>query len=172
MSAAIRAASAAARATIAARILKTTKPWPQGYGLGRSFSNCFEMGDGDEVVRILAERMLRDPALAEGIRTHYTQAPIACLYSPVPNRPYTVILMCNEWEDFSIYLVEAPTPERAIIEAVAQAFGYECKYMGASMAAADLRDGTIVVTDASVLPGHHPSVFNSSQQLPLTLASM
>ena len=45
MSAATKAKSARARATIAIRMLKTVKH------LGRSFDDCFEMQDGEEVIR-------------------------------------------------------------------------------------------------------------------------
>ena len=58
-----RVKSARARATVAARLLKTVKPWPRGYGLGRSFDDCFEMGDGGEVKRLLLEKAKTDPEL-------------------------------------------------------------------------------------------------------------
>jgi len=72
MSAAIRAKTARARAGIAARMIKTIKPWPQGWGLGcnRKFDDCFEMGDGREVVRHLKAMALVDPELRAGMRIH------------------------------------------------------------------------------------------------------
>jgi hypothetical protein len=71
MSAAIDAKSAKARATIAIRLLKTLKPWPQGYGCSgsREFSNCLGMGDVDEVCRIILERAKTDDVLAAAIHT-------------------------------------------------------------------------------------------------------
>lgn len=48
MSMATKATSARARAAIAAKIIK------RGYKLGRGFDDCFEMGDGGEVFKILA----------------------------------------------------------------------------------------------------------------------
>jgi hypothetical protein len=59
MSAATRAKSAHARATIAIRMLKTQK------SLSRSFDDCFEMFDGDDVVREIRRRSLEDSALVE-----------------------------------------------------------------------------------------------------------
>ena len=59
MSAATRAKSARARATIAIRMLKTQK------SLSRSFDDCLEMGDGSEVVREIRRRSLEDPSLVE-----------------------------------------------------------------------------------------------------------
>lgn len=53
-------------------MIKTIKPWPQGWGLGcnRNFDNCFEMGDGHEVARHLKLMALNDPELREGMRIH------------------------------------------------------------------------------------------------------
>lgn len=64
MSAAIRAKTASARATIAARILKHNRT------LGRSFDDCFEMFDGKEVKRILLTRASTDPELIKALRAH------------------------------------------------------------------------------------------------------
>ncbi len=47
MTAAIRATTANERATIAAAYIR------RGATNSRGFDNCFEMGDGDEVIRIL-----------------------------------------------------------------------------------------------------------------------
>ena len=62
MSAAIRAKSARARANIACRFIRA------GSTSGRAFSDCFEMGDGDEVLTIIIERAKRDTALLERVR--------------------------------------------------------------------------------------------------------
>jgi len=70
MSAAIKAKSARARASIAARLIRRTKPWPTGYGLGRRFDDCFEMGDGHEVFRLLKEKAKADPSLVNAARIH------------------------------------------------------------------------------------------------------
>jgi len=71
MSAAINAKSAGARATIAANLLKTTKTYSEGgHGLCRSFDDCFEMCDGDEVFEILCTRALSDAALVAGMERH------------------------------------------------------------------------------------------------------
>ena len=58
MSAATKARSARARATIAIRMLKTVRH------LGRAFDDCFEMYDGDEVVRWILDKAKTDPELA------------------------------------------------------------------------------------------------------------
>jgi hypothetical protein len=58
MSTATKATSARARAMIAANIIK------RGYHLGRSFDDCFEMGDGNEVFMILARKAQNDWYLA------------------------------------------------------------------------------------------------------------
>lgn len=70
MSAATRAKTAKARATIAIRLLKTAKPYPCGYGLGRNFDDCFEMGDGDEVYRVVITRALTDTDLVSAMQRH------------------------------------------------------------------------------------------------------
>ena len=70
MSAATQAKSARARAGIAARLFKTVKPWPNGFGLGRNFDDCFEMNDGAEVKRILFEKMRQDPDLVSAMVAH------------------------------------------------------------------------------------------------------
>jgi hypothetical protein len=61
MSEAIRAKSANARATIAIRKIKAP------YELGRSFSDCFEMNDGDEVMREIQRRALTDARLVQAV---------------------------------------------------------------------------------------------------------
>ena len=61
MSMATNAKSAKARATIAANMLK--KNWT----FGRSFDDCFEMGDGDQVMNYLIEKTKRDKTLANNI---------------------------------------------------------------------------------------------------------
>lgn len=63
MSAATRAKSARQRASIAIRKLETTKG-----DLGRSFDDCFEMGDGREVVRIIVEKARKDVVLESILR--------------------------------------------------------------------------------------------------------
>jgi hypothetical protein len=74
MSAAINARSAKSRACVAARLLKTVKPWPTGYGMRRNFDDCFEMGDGGEVFRLLILRAANEPDLLAAIVTHgYTE---------------------------------------------------------------------------------------------------
>jgi hypothetical protein len=59
--------TAQARATIAARLIKTTKPYPQGYGLGRSFDDCFEMGDGRDVYCLLLLKAETDMELLKAM---------------------------------------------------------------------------------------------------------
>lgn len=54
MSEATRTTSARERATIAARYIR------RGRTNGRAFDDCFEMGDGDAVVRALLERVPKD----------------------------------------------------------------------------------------------------------------
>ena len=75
MSEALRAKSAGERATIAANLLKGTKE--RNKDLGREFDDCFEMGDGDEVMRILIERAKDDLALRIAVRRHWQTAPNA-----------------------------------------------------------------------------------------------
>ena len=65
MSAATRAKTARERANIAIRMLKST---PEHRSFGRAFDDCFEMNDGDEVARIIAERAKADPALLAILR--------------------------------------------------------------------------------------------------------
>lgn len=61
-----RVKSAGARATIAARMIKTYKV------LGRSFDDCFEMGDGSEVKRLLIEKAKKDMGLLRAmLYDHY-----------------------------------------------------------------------------------------------------
>lgn len=62
------AKSAKARATIAARLLKTVS------NLGRSFDDCFEMGDGGEVKRLLIEKAKSDAELLYAFRYRHLQA--------------------------------------------------------------------------------------------------
>lgn len=73
MSAATRATNARQRASIAARLYKTTKPWPVGFGLGRNFDDCFEMGDGDEVRRLLFAKARKDVGLRAAMAVHNDQ---------------------------------------------------------------------------------------------------
>ena len=58
MSAAILAKTSEERAIIAIRIMKYNKD-----PFTRELDNCFEMGDGDEVISIIKERAKRDPML-------------------------------------------------------------------------------------------------------------
>jgi len=60
--------SAQARANIAARLIKTIQPWPRGYGLGRSFDDCFEMGDGSDVKALLLEKAKTDSELFDAMK--------------------------------------------------------------------------------------------------------
>lgn len=70
MSLATRAKSAKARAAIAARIIKRTKR-----DFGRNMDDCFEMGDGDEVVALLKARAHTDMTLLYAMAfTHENQA--------------------------------------------------------------------------------------------------
>ena len=73
MSEVIRAKSAAERATIAANLLKGTKE--RNKDLGREFDDCFEMGDEDEVLRLLIEHAKDDLALRIAVRRHWQTAP-------------------------------------------------------------------------------------------------
>ena len=59
MSEAIRAKTARARAGIAARMLR------KGRTDCRAFSDCFEMGDGDQVMAYLLAMAIDDPELIE-----------------------------------------------------------------------------------------------------------
>ena len=59
MSRATECRTAAGRASEAIRQIKTRREF------GRSFDDCFEMGDGDEVVRIIRARAASDPQLTE-----------------------------------------------------------------------------------------------------------
>lgn len=58
MSQAIRAKTAKERANIALRMMKTYKDLNR-----RTFGDCFEMGDGDEVKRIIVEKVKANPFL-------------------------------------------------------------------------------------------------------------
>ena len=62
MSAAIRAKSAKERATIAAGFIR------RGNTQSRAFDDCFEMGDGTQVVIYLLAKAITDPAVAEYAR--------------------------------------------------------------------------------------------------------
>lgn len=62
MSAAIRATTARERANIAARFIRGCSTD------GRAFSDCFEMGDGDEVLRLLLEKGDRNLAFMAQLR--------------------------------------------------------------------------------------------------------
>ncbi len=57
MSRAIDAKSTSARATIAIRKMKAHQT------SARSFSDCFEMGDGDDVIREILRRAETDPEI-------------------------------------------------------------------------------------------------------------
>jgi hypothetical protein len=70
---ATRAQTAAERATIAANLLKGVKE--RNEDLGRPFDDCFEMGDADEVMRILMERATDDLALRIAVRRNWQTAP-------------------------------------------------------------------------------------------------
>lgn len=61
MSAAIRAKSAKARATIAIALIKA------GRTDSRGFSDCFKMRDGDDVIREIVRRAVDDPKIREWI---------------------------------------------------------------------------------------------------------
>ncbi len=59
------------RAEIAIDLLKTTKPWREGgKGLSRGFDDCFEMGDGDDVYRIVITKAAHHPSLLSAIERH------------------------------------------------------------------------------------------------------
>jgi hypothetical protein len=75
MSAAIRAKSARARATIARNIYVRNKSGE----FGRARDHCFEMGDGDEVARLLAERVKTDHVFRAAILRHWHSAPLLVL---------------------------------------------------------------------------------------------
>jgi hypothetical protein len=74
----IKSKTARGRAGAAARMLKHTKvPHERGYrwGLGRRFDDCFEMGDGAEVKRLLIEKAKSDPVLLNAFRRHSHHIP-------------------------------------------------------------------------------------------------
>jgi hypothetical protein len=73
MSEAIRAKTTAERARIAANLLKGTTE--RNADLGRPFDDCFEMGDADEVMRILIDLARDDIALRIAVRRHWQTAP-------------------------------------------------------------------------------------------------
>jgi len=62
MSMATKAKSAKARANIAVRMIK------QQNNFGRPFDDCFEMGDGNQVMECLIEKIKNDRELAYNIR--------------------------------------------------------------------------------------------------------
>ena len=62
--------TARARASIASRLILAVKAWPHGYGLGRSFDSCFEMGDGEEVHRLLILKAAGDDKLIRAMQRH------------------------------------------------------------------------------------------------------
>lgn len=62
MSMAIRVKNARQRASIAINMLKKNKSF------SRKFDDCFEMGDGDEVMNVIIERAGKDFWLAMAIR--------------------------------------------------------------------------------------------------------
>ena len=64
MSAAISATTARERARIAAAFIQ------RGSKQNRGFCNCFEMGDGDEVIRLLVERARKNPEFAVKLRRY------------------------------------------------------------------------------------------------------
>ena len=64
MSAGSRANTAAERASIALEILANSKTGE----LGRNFDDCFEMSDGDEVVRLGIEKLKRSRRYRDGVR--------------------------------------------------------------------------------------------------------
>lgn len=63
----IEAPTAEARALVALRMLASPDPWTDGYE--RSFDNCFEMNDGDEVVRAILALLDAQPTLERLFRT-------------------------------------------------------------------------------------------------------
>jgi hypothetical protein len=73
MSEAIQAKTATERATIAANLLKGAKERNEDFG--GPFDDCFEMGDADEVMRILVERATDDLALRIAVRRNWKTAP-------------------------------------------------------------------------------------------------
>lgn len=77
MSMAILAKTAKERATIAIRIMKHNKD-----PFTRELDNCFEMGDGEEVIRIVKERAKRDPALMVRVLKVFASHVIADLGGP------------------------------------------------------------------------------------------
>lgn len=62
MSQATKAKSAKTRANIAIRMIR------QQNNFGRSFDDCFEMGDGQEVVEYIIAEIKKDKELAYSIR--------------------------------------------------------------------------------------------------------
>jgi hypothetical protein len=60
--------SARAAAALAARIVEHAKEWPFGDGLGRSYDNCFEEGDGDEVYKHYMAILARRPDLVAKLK--------------------------------------------------------------------------------------------------------
>jgi hypothetical protein len=75
MSLAIYAKSAKARATIARNIYVNN----MSGDFHRNLDDCFEMGDGDEVAAILAERVKTDVQFREAVLFHANHAPVLAL---------------------------------------------------------------------------------------------
>lgn len=71
MSTAIQAKSAKARATIARNLLIRTR---RGL-LSRSFDNCFEMGDADQVLQLLIERVPLDEEFRAAVFNYRDSVP-------------------------------------------------------------------------------------------------
>lgn len=78
MSAAIRAKTAKGRALIAARAMRA------GYTPGRAFDDCFEMGDGDEVVAHLRRMAQRNSSVGVALRANWSKYLCAPLAEPIP----------------------------------------------------------------------------------------
>jgi hypothetical protein len=87
MSAACRAKSAYARATIAIRMLKTQKR------LYRAFDDCLEMNDGHEVVREIRCRSREDPELVQALIRHRCDYWLKPEYMGEPDPPMQEIFL-------------------------------------------------------------------------------
>lgn len=70
MTTAKTAKTTAERADVAARLLTSFRPRPYGFGLSRSFDDCFKQGDSYEVRCLLVARARRDPELMAAIHAH------------------------------------------------------------------------------------------------------
>jgi len=85
MSAALRGRSARARATSARDLTVNNKT---GH-FGRAFSDCFERGDGEEVVRLLVARLAWDGDYRAAVLRHAGSMPVAVLkaaHDPQPRQ--------------------------------------------------------------------------------------